>query len=244
MKFTPEVIAALQTLKNAAENDFERHRIDVLEKDLTEPPKVEVIDEKTQKFNGFVYHIKKDGHFHGHISIQRAVYSYYFGEIESGYNVHHIDNDKTNNDISNFLLLTNAEHQRIHFTQNTGHFALEKFVCVNCGKDFVAYGGRNNRFCSDKCKGEYKRQNHQETRTCAYCGKEFSVEEWSTVKCCSNSCAQKLRHIDSWEDKVCPVCNKEFRARKKHHQVCCSSKCAHTLLSQRRREKKKASPQT
>ena len=34
MKFTPEVIAALNVLRNAAENDFERHRLDVLERDL------------------------------------------------------------------------------------------------------------------------------------------------------------------------------------------------------------------
>ena len=37
MKFTPEVIAALQVLKDNAENDFERHRIDILERDLTAP---------------------------------------------------------------------------------------------------------------------------------------------------------------------------------------------------------------
>lgn len=36
MKFTAEVVAALETLRQAAENDFERHRLDVLEKDLTE----------------------------------------------------------------------------------------------------------------------------------------------------------------------------------------------------------------
>ena len=61
MKFTPEVIAALKTLKSAAENDFERHRLDVLEKDLTAPPKVEIIDEKHQKFLGVTYHEEKSG---------------------------------------------------------------------------------------------------------------------------------------------------------------------------------------
>jgi len=35
MKFTPEVIAALQVLRDNATNDFERHRLDVLERDLT-----------------------------------------------------------------------------------------------------------------------------------------------------------------------------------------------------------------
>lgn len=49
MEMTPEVITALTVLRNAAENDFERHRINVLERDLTSPPRVEVIDSAHQK---------------------------------------------------------------------------------------------------------------------------------------------------------------------------------------------------
>ena len=55
MKFTPEVVAALAVLREHAENDFERHRLDVLERDLTTPPQVEVIDEKTQIFAGVTF---------------------------------------------------------------------------------------------------------------------------------------------------------------------------------------------
>lgn len=81
MKFTPEVQAALQTLKDNAESDFERHRIAVLEKDLTEPPKVEIIDDTHQKFDGVIYYKDKHGHFNKGISIHRAVWRYYNGEI-------------------------------------------------------------------------------------------------------------------------------------------------------------------
>jgi len=55
MKFTPEVVAALKVLRDNAETDFERHRIDVLERDLTAPPAPEVIDDKHQRFNGVTY---------------------------------------------------------------------------------------------------------------------------------------------------------------------------------------------
>lgn len=51
MKFTPEVQAALAVLRANAENDFEHHRLDVLERDLTAPPVVEVIDDKHQSLN-------------------------------------------------------------------------------------------------------------------------------------------------------------------------------------------------
>jgi hypothetical protein len=36
------------------------------------------------------------------------------GAIPEGYEIHHIDGDKHNNDIENLKLLTRAEHQKIH----------------------------------------------------------------------------------------------------------------------------------
>ena len=41
MQMTDKVRVALAVLRDAAENDFERHRLDVLERDLTTPPVVE-----------------------------------------------------------------------------------------------------------------------------------------------------------------------------------------------------------
>ena len=42
------------------------------------------------------------------------VWEKYFGEIPEGMQIHHIDGDKTNNDISNLQLVTPLEHKRIH----------------------------------------------------------------------------------------------------------------------------------
>ena len=48
MQMNEQVLTALEVLKNFAENDFEKHRIDVLISDLTAPPKVEIIDDVYQ----------------------------------------------------------------------------------------------------------------------------------------------------------------------------------------------------
>lgn len=37
-----------------------------------------------------------------------------FGKVPAGMVIHHIDFDKTNNDISNLKLVTHLEHKRIH----------------------------------------------------------------------------------------------------------------------------------
>jgi hypothetical protein len=53
----------------------------------------------------------------GHKSTQmehRLVWEEHYGEIPEGMQIHHIDGDKTNNDMSNLMLLTPLEHKRIH----------------------------------------------------------------------------------------------------------------------------------
>ena len=111
MQMNEQVLTALEVLRNFAENDFERHRIDVLEKDLTEPPKVEVIDDKHQKFNGNVYYKHKSGHYVTNKGIHRDIWIYYHGDIpepQSNYDIHHRDVNPSNNDISNLQLLTKS----------------------------------------------------------------------------------------------------------------------------------------
>ena len=55
MKKPDRVAELLAELRDLTENDFERHRINVLERDLTSPPTVEIIDDTHQRFNGVTY---------------------------------------------------------------------------------------------------------------------------------------------------------------------------------------------
>ena len=172
MNFTPEVVAALAVLRNAAENDFERHRLDVLERDLTAPPKVKVIDEKTQSFNGVAYHVNNSGHFDKHlIQLHRVVWKYCIGDIPKGMHVHHRDENKANNHISNLQLLTPAEHKALH--RRTAK--KKEYTCEFCGKKFLSSSTNLSRFCFQKCNNAWQRKNKQEIRTCLFCGKPFST---------------------------------------------------------------------
>lgn len=44
----------------------------------------------------------------------RYVWEKHFGKIPEGMQIHHKDFDKTNNDITNLLLVTPLEHKRLH----------------------------------------------------------------------------------------------------------------------------------
>lgn len=50
--------------------------------------------------------------------IHRLVWEKYNGEIPDGYQIHHIDGNKLNNDISNLQLLSAEEHTRLHMLTN------------------------------------------------------------------------------------------------------------------------------
>ncbi|MBR1580217.1 MAG: HNH endonuclease [Selenomonadaceae bacterium] len=79
-------------------------------------PRVEIIDERHQKFNGVIYtRDKNSGHYSREFLLHRVVWQHFFGEIPKGFDVHHRDCDPSNNNISNMMLLTRAEHRKLHW---------------------------------------------------------------------------------------------------------------------------------
>lgn len=234
MEMTPEVITALTVLRNAAENDFERHRINVLERDLTSPPRVEVIDSAHQKFNGVTYRKNNTGHFVYYSSIHRDVYAYINGEIPEGdFHIHHRDFDQSNNNPENLEMLTSKEHSKIHGSAKRKPRVREKkktFICECCGKEYLAFDTGQNRFCSKNCLLKYHRAHTKEIRHCPVCNSLFEVYKNDTKKYCSQECenkaaqeARKLKH----PHKKCAWCGTEFQPISSQHKYCsleCSRK--------------------
>lgn len=258
MKFTPEVQAALETLYQNAENDFERHRLDVLIRDFTAPPTVEVIDDIHQRFNGIIYRKDKDGgHYFHHNGIHQAVWRYHYGAISNGYDIHHVDENKDNNSIENLKCLPHKEHMKIHKHCLT----IKEHTCIICGKKFSSKGKKN--YCSHTCwlksKGTFK--------ICAFCGREFLAyledQKYCSIKCnntartqakketerickncgevftgrigefCSNKCYQRFNYRNNVVEQTCAVCGKTFKAFKYNKvKKTCSHSCAAKLKQQ------------
>ena len=224
MNFTPEVIAALAVLRNAAENDFERHRLDVLERDLTSPPVVEVIDDTHQKFLGLTYRAEPKGHFVRSQFIHRDVWQYFNGDIPEGdYEIHHIDHNKANNNIANLQLLTRTEHGKIH----TAQMRTPDKKCPTCGKIFHPRSSKQ-KYCSMSCyKGYQTKQNYE--RTCPCCGKKFKARHNYNIYC-SKVCADKMK-IKPLIEKSCPTCGKSFQVKGyAKNRKYCSHACAHKII--------------
>lgn len=232
MKNKEKVAEILATLKNEVESPYELAAIERLENELTNgAPKVEVIDEKHQKFLGFTFHKNNNNRFHCNIGIHQLVWIYHFGKIFDGYIVHHKDGNPANNFPSNLQTLTYSDHQKIHRRILTETQPKINF-CKVCGKEIITNSTDDKQFCSRVC--QYKVASIREliTRKCVICGKEFSTNKHKNTKTCSEECKSKLisqtkkKEEPSKEIRVCAYCGKSFESIKSHNQKFCSKKCA------------------
>ena len=233
MYMSLKVLEALDVLRNAAENDFERHRLDILINDLTAPPTVETIDDTHQKFCGVTYTKHKNReHYDRRVAIHRAVWFYQHGEIPNEYKIHHIDENPANNHISNLQMLTNAEHKKIHNQISNP----KEYICKNCGKIFKSKC-TTALFCSQKCFQTWHRNDYE--KTCPICKKIFKTNHKQTI-CCSKECSYKMISIklsSPLHKKTCPVCGKIFTS-KDSRKKCCSQSCGSKLGWQKNEHKK------
>lgn len=70
------------------------------------------------QWNGRKFSLRENGYYADTTDsreyLHRAVWEYHYGDIPEGYEVHHKDEDKTNNSPSNLQILTSAEHGAAH----------------------------------------------------------------------------------------------------------------------------------
>ena len=237
MKFTPEVVAALKVLRDNAESDFERHRIDVLERDFTSPPTVEVVDENRQRFGGKIYYRHKTNRFRTNETIHREVWTYYHGTIPVDHDIHHVDGDTANNTLDNLQCIDKTTHGQIHREK----IPSRKVVCVVCGKEFSTRKIGEVKYCSKKCQRAGRRLSGVDdvTKICPVCGQPFTCNRYDEIHTCSRACAEIFKR--SRKEKItvtCAYCGKEFDTPKNNPAKCCSRLCRCQYYRQTHREER------
>jgi hypothetical protein len=74
--------------------------------------------------------------------------------LAKGECVHHIDEDRANNDLSNLRLMSNGEHCRLHRIQSAERRGIKPtlYICPWCGAEFTAPRYVPTRkYCSHSC---------------------------------------------------------------------------------------------
>lgn len=172
------------------------------------------------KHPNYYFSVTQQNGKQSHKRLHHAIWEFYNGrEVPKGMDIHHIDGNALNNDISNLQLLTKAEHAKTHgFLRKNGFstrdnaskvwytkenwqerrsVAIQRLqshpkVCQWCGKEFIATNV-HQRFCSSTChhQWQYKAPENLVEFTCAFCGKTFRGNKYLKPKCCSEGCAHR-----------------------------------------------------
>ena len=192
--------------------------------------------QKDQYFNGVKFtRDDKTGYYLNssmRMRMHRYVWEYYNGEIPDGYQIHHKDRDKGNNDISNLELIPFSAHAKLHSTERAE--ARHEWVVENLKENAQPKA-------SEWHKSESGRQWHrehfeqvkdkvhpEETMICEMCGKEYIGKVSAENRFCSNKCKAAWRRksgVDN-EVRICACCGTEFTANKYAKTQTCSRACA------------------
>lgn len=138
---------------------------------------VQVISNTVQKFNGESFYLCGFYYQHKGKRLHRAVWEYHNGDIPKGYHVHHIDEDKSNNQISNLALIDATTHRRGHMSKPEGieksriniQKAVEKAPEWHKSEDGYAWHSEHAK--------EYWAKAPMRTYTCDFCGKEYQSKQ-------------------------------------------------------------------
>lgn len=191
-----------------------------------------------QEFNGKIYYLYEGERYFskGCTRLHRAVWEFYNGEIPEGYEIHHKDEDTSNNDISNLEMVLGTEHNSYHakkrHADNPEYSKRFHDLGIEAAKEWhkSEAGLEWHRQNAIKCNFGHLTFG---TRNCQVCGKEFTAKTNSQIFC-GNSCKSKYRRMHGLDDvtKNCLWCGNAFITNKYNKSDCCSRACGKKLSMQ------------
>ncbi|EQK42759.1 HNH endonuclease family protein [[Clostridium] bifermentans ATCC 638] len=186
--------------------------------------------------------------YHYNSGIRKHLHQYIWektnGPIPKGHEIHHIDLDANNNDISNLQLLTIAEHKKIHkelsWNEERREWARNNLIENARPKASEWHGSDEGKEWHRKHYEKYKDKIQQKQKyICECCGNEFEAIKKPNNRFCSNNCKSKWRRnsgIDNVE-RECEYCKNIFIVNKYSKAKTCSLSCANKKKWEKRKLK-------
>lgn len=181
-----------------------------------------------------------------HKRLHRYVYEKTVGPIPKGYDIHHKDHDKNNNEPENLELLTRSEHLKRHaaeMTEEQRNKLRENIItrgvpaAVLWHKSAAGYEWHKAHYESHK-----EALHRTATYKCEYCGKEYTAQTNGHNRFCSNNCKSAWRRkagLDNVE-RACEVCGTIFTINKYAPKRYCCRKCEARGRAENSKNKKAA----
>ena len=142
--------------------------------------------------------------------------------VPVGYDVHHVDKNKDNNDISNLVILTRSEHQSEHqhiMSEDEIKARAERVVKYMIPKAIEWHKSEEGRKWHVQHGRDVAKKLAPVKHTCTFCGKEYLTKNRyrnGQNTFCSNKCKSAYRRalgVDNTERK-CKYCGKIYSTNK------------------------------
>ncbi len=163
------------------------------------------------------------------IRLHRYVWECANGKIPKGYDIHHIDQDKSNNNLENLELMDKARHLSLHGREkgnkNVKSGWLDKIRPMTKKWHASEEGRKWHREHFENTKDKLFQEKEF---VCEQCGKKYTSINNGSNRFCSNACKSAWRRASGIDDeeRECIICGKSFKVNKYSKAKCCSRKCA------------------
>lgn len=196
---------------------------------------VKIVSDRAQDFNGERYYLCGRYFQRRGKRLHRAVYEFHNGEIKKGFHVHHIDGDRSNNQIENLSLVAGRVHAAAHAKdKDCGQW--QEAMRKGAARWHGSAEGRawHAEQYEKHCKAALSKKVEV---TCEFCGASFQGAA-GKARFCSNKCRAASRRASGVDEvtKQCPVCGGSFTRNKYTISETCSASCGRTLYVRRSRE--------
>lgn len=179
-------------------------------------------DDKTGYYLGTVKENGKRQRLH------RYIWEYYNGEIPKGYDIHHKDHNKDNNELDNLELITRSQHSKLHCQELTEEQKQKRRNNILNNAIPKAIEWHKSKEAKEFHKEHYKVSlalRQKEKFICENCGKEYEAYKNRINRFCSNKCKSAWRrknNIDN-EERYCSICGTIYQCNKYSLRKLCNN---------------------
>lgn len=161
------------------------------------------------------------------------VWENYFGPVQKGCHIHHIDGNKSNNEQRNLEELTVKEHFSRH---DSPQRRAANLIHINEIRPLTKEWHGSNQGLEWHRKHGLKTWEERKSFNfeCKQCRKKSETKTFHQ-DFCSNACKSAWRRKEGLDnvEKSCPICESKFKVNKYAKTKCCSRSCGHLLSSQK-----------
>lgn len=187
-----------------------------------------------QTFNGEYFGLdEKSGYWQNTKTrerMHRYVWKHYYGDIPKGFHIHHLDGDKSNNDISNLAMVSPKAHANIHKetrSQETWDKLRENCDRIRPLTKAWHASEEGHNWHKEHYENTKDKLHAEREFVCENCGKPFTAVGNGLNRFCCNACKSAWRRKSGVDDieLTCPVCGKVFKTNKYSGNKTCSREC-------------------